>query len=157
MDVLTRPTPDMSIDLTIGRTSSKIYWSVFLTSLLVLFFMAYAIVHGRIALGAAVPIPLQVTASSLQFSNVSLSTATENGTPTFITRSDLTATDLVQTLDTQIPFGGSVRVHLRVDKATIHGLVARIPNTTEQKTLSFSNIQIDSALFSGNVSLSITQ
>jgi hypothetical protein len=149
---------NMSSDLTIGQTSPKIYWSVFLTSLLVLLFMAYGIVHGRIALAATVPVPLQVTASSLQFSNVSLSTAIEkNNTPIFVTRSDLTATNLVQTLDTQVPLVGKVRLHLRVDKAVIHGLVARIPNTTGQRTLSFPNLQIDSALFSGNVSLTLTQ
>ena len=157
MDAFNRLTPDMSRDLTIGRTSMKIYWAVFLTSLAVLFFMARGISQGRVALGAAVPIPLQVTASSLQFNNVSLSAATgNNGTPIFITRSDLIATNLVQTLDTQIPFVGNVGVHLHVDKATIHGLVARIPNSTEQKTMSSPNIQIDSARFSGNVYLSVT-
>src|SRR5690242_8028486 len=90
----------------VGTTDRKIFWGVFLASLVVLSIMVGAVSQGAIAMAAAVPVPMTLQAGTLNGTNFHLFpglSQADNATPVAVNQMDATITNLTISKSLSVP------------------------------------------------------
>ncbi|HLG60711.1 MAG TPA: DUF6230 family protein [Ktedonosporobacter sp.] len=127
-----------------GTTDRKIFWGVFLASLIVLSIMVGAMSQGAIAMAAAVPVPMTVQAGTLKGTNFHLFpglSQADNATPVAVNQMDATITNLTISKSLSVPVIGTITVTLTAgNKGT--------PVNITSLTTDISSLNTDSASFS---------
>lgn len=135
----------------VGATDRKIFWGVFLASLVVLSIMVGAISQGAIAMAAAIPVPMTVQAGTLQGTNFHLFpglSQADNATPVAVNQMDATITNLTISKSLSVPVIGTITVTLTAgNKGTpvnISSLTTDI-SSLNTSSASFSNMAFSTA------------
>jgi hypothetical protein len=118
----------------IGRINRRIYWSVFLGSLLLLIGMVNMIAQGALAISFENTIPLSITGTTITLEHFAVTTGFSGGVPVLITRTDLLANNFTLSQKLNVPLVGMVTLHLHADHADIRGLITRSVAGTQPVT-----------------------
>jgi hypothetical protein len=113
----------MNIAPPIGRTSRSIYWSVVLGSFLALAMLVTAIAHGGVAVAAAVTVPINATFGTLTLTNTNIQTAVADTGFVTITRTNVFAIHVTQTITVDFPGIGPITIRVTIARLAIRGLV----------------------------------
>ncbi len=127
----------------IGKTDPTLFWPVLLVALLVLVGMATLVSRGALALAAAVPVPFDVHAGTLNGSNFRLYpgvSQADKTSPVGVNQMDCTITDLVITKQVSLPVVGNITLTLKAGSSNT-------PAKLTGLTTDISSLNADNATF----------
>lgn len=131
----------------IGRINRRVYWSVFLGTLLLLAGMVNMIAQGVLAISFESTIPLSITGTTMTLEHFAITTGFSGGVPVLITRTDLLANDFTLSQKLNIPMIGMVTLHAHADHADIRGFTTRaIAGTQHVAQIAYPYESIESAI-----------